>query len=303
MATTALAAASADRALPRAAPRVGLSLMPEPAFAAATLPLFTDGLVDAVEWSFDLGWGPRGVPDWLEAVLDDYADAGALDGHGVSYSLLSQHPRQDAWLAGLRRELRRRPYRRVSEHVGFMAAGSIRRSTPLPMPHHPDVLRHGREQVERLTDVVGSPVGLENLATALSPADATGQGALCGELVAPSDGWLVLDLHNLWCQAVNFSLDVADLLGSYPVDRVREVHVSGGSWWTPPESSRRVRRDTHDGPVPDEVADLLPLALERFPLVDRVVVERVGWSLGDEEADKGFRADFRAVRELCASAS
>ena len=273
--------------------------MPEPAFAAATLPLFADGLVDGVEWSFDLGWGRRGVPEWLDAVLDDYADAGALDGHGVSFSLLSQHPRQDAWLTGLRRELRRRPYRRVSEHVGFMSAGEIRRSTPLPMPPHPDVLRHGREQVERLTEVVGCPIGLENLATALSPADAAGQGALCGDLVAPSGGWLVLDLHNLWCQAVNFSLDVVELLQTYPVERVREVHVSGGSWWTPPESGRRVRRDTHDGPVPDEVAGLLPLALARFPRVDRVVVERVGWSLGDVAADEGFRADFRAVRELC----
>ena len=277
--------------------------MPEPAFAAATLPLFADGLVDAVEWSFDLGWGPRGVPDWLDALLDDYADAGALDGHGVSFSLLSQHPRQDTWLSGLRSELRRRPYRRVSEHVGFMAAGTIRRSTPLPMPHHPDVVRHGTEQVERLTESVGSPVGLENLATALSPDDAIGQGALCADLVAPSDGWLVLDLHNVWCQAVNFSLDVADLVRSYPAERVREVHVSGGSWWTPPESRRRVRRDTHDGPVPDEVRDLLPLALARCPLVDRVVVERVGWSLGDDAADEEFRADFRAIRELCGSPS
>lgn len=76
--------------------------MPEQAFAGAALPLFADGLVDAVEWSPDVGWGRTPPPDWLTAVLDEHAEAGTLDAHGVSFSLLSSHPRQDAWLARLR---------------------------------------------------------------------------------------------------------------------------------------------------------------------------------------------------------
>ncbi|HYF46468.1 MAG TPA: DUF692 family protein, partial [Acidimicrobiales bacterium] len=215
-------------------PLVGLSLMPEPEFAAATLPLFEDDLVDVVEWSFDMGWGPSGVPDWLDALLDDFAEVGRLDGHGVSFSLLSEHPRQVAWVERLERELQQRPYRRVSEHLGFMAAGDLHRSSPLPMPHHPDVVAHGRRQLERLADRVGAPVGVENLATALSPRDVADQGALLADLVQPVDGWLVLDLHNLWCQGVNGGVDVVDLLDGYPCDLVRELHVSGGSWWTAP---------------------------------------------------------------------
>ena len=125
-----------------------------------------------------MGWGPSGVPAWLSQVLDDYSDHGRLDGHGVSFSLLSQHPRQEAWLQRLDVELRRRPYRRVSEHVGFMAAGSVYRSTPLPVPNCPEVLRLGRSQLHRIAERVGSPVGLENLATSLSPDDALQQGEL-----------------------------------------------------------------------------------------------------------------------------
>ena len=292
-------ASADDAAAPSSPPRVGLSLMPESAFAAATVPLFADGLVDVVEWSFDLGWGPRGVPDWLTGLLDDYAAVGALDGHGVSFSLLSDHPRQDAWLDRLDDELARRPYRRVSEHLGFMAAGPIRRSTPLPMPRHPDVVRHAQRQAERLGDHIGVPVGLENLATSLSLTDATEQGLLCEDILATTDGWMVFDLHNLWCQAANFSLDLPELLQTYPLDRVRELHVSGGSWWSPPGTDRQVRRDTHDGPVPGEVLELLPLALAACPLVDTVIVERIGWSLGDDEADRDFQDSFRTIRSLC----
>jgi uncharacterized protein (UPF0276 family) len=283
----------------RPAPRVGLSLMPEAAFAAACVPLFADGLVDTVEWSVDMGWSPRGTPEWLDALLDDYAEAGALDGHGVSFSLLSETPRQDRWLAELGDELRRRPYRRVSEHLGFMAAGDIWRSTPLPMPRHPDVVRHAQHQAERIAAVVGEPLGLENLGTALGMTDATEQGALCEDILAATEGWLVLDLHNLWCQAVNFRLDPALLLQTYPLSRVREVHVSGGSWWTPSGRQRRVRRDTHDGPVPDEVLALLPEVLRRCGRLDTVIVERIGVSFGDEAADREFRDSYRAIRELC----
>ena len=279
-------------------PRVALSLMPNPEFAVATAPLFADGLVDAVEWSFDMGWGPAGVPEWLDAVLDEYADEGRLDGHGVSFSLLSDHPRQVRWLQLLTAELRRRPYRRLSEHVGFMAAGPISRSSPLPMPRHPEVVRFGREQVDRLTDVAQAPIGLENLATAMGVRDALDQGALIDDLLAPTGGWVVLDLHNVWCQAENFGLDALKLIDTYPLERVREIHVSGGSWWTPPSGARQLRRDTHDGPIPSEVSTLLPAVLARCPHVDTVVVERIGRAFGSP-GDDDFLRDFRQVRALC----
>jgi uncharacterized protein (UPF0276 family) len=277
--------------------RVGLSLMPEPAFATATLPLFADGLVDCVEWSVDMGWGPQGTPEWLDGLLDDYAEAGALDAHGVSFSLLSHHPRQEAWLERLKDELGRRPYRRVSEHLGWMAAGPVRRSSPLPLPPTPSVVALGTRQAERVAEVVGAPLGLENLATALSAEDR--QSQLCRELLDATDGWLVLDLHNLWCQAVNLGLDATALLLDYPLERVREVHVSGGSWWMHDESGRTIRRDTHDGPVPQPVLDLLPLALERCVGLDTVIVEQLGTCLGDPLVDQQLRDDVLKVRELC----
>jgi uncharacterized protein len=63
-----------------------LSLMPEADFAQASMPLFADDLIDAVEWSFDVGWGPGGIPQWLDSLLSDYSETGDLLGHGISYS-------------------------------------------------------------------------------------------------------------------------------------------------------------------------------------------------------------------------
>ena len=83
----------------------------------------------------------------------------------------------------------------------------------------------------------------------------------------------------------------------YPADRVRELHVSGGSWAR--AAGRRFRRDTHDSPVPPPVMGLLDAALSRFPAVEVVVLERMGPALADPAVHGAFRDEFRAVRARC----
>ncbi len=281
-------------------PTLGLALMPEPAFAAAALPLITDGLIETVEWSFDMGWGPTGIPDWLDGLLADYGAAGQLLGHGVSFSLLAGAwtPHHRGWLDRLEREVSTRCYRHISEHIGFVGAGRFSFAAPLPVPHCPAVVDLGRQRLNLLAAAAGVPVGLENLATSFGPADATEQGALLADLIEPTDAFVVLDLHNLWCQAHNLALDPIELLAGYPLDRVRELHVSGGSW---DQRGRRLRRDTHDALVPSRVLALLAHVAPRCPALEVVVYERIGTSLLDAASHPGFRDDVLRLAELIRS--
>ena len=83
-------------------PWVGLSLMLEDDFRMAAAPLFAQGIVDVLEWSFDTGWG-RPMPEWADALLDHYGEQGRLLGHGVHYSAFSARweDRQAGWLEQL----------------------------------------------------------------------------------------------------------------------------------------------------------------------------------------------------------
>lgn len=54
-------------------------------------------------------------------------------------------------------------------------------------------------------------IGLENLALAFTASDVRDQGQFLDDLLAPFDGFLVLDLHNLYCQLVNFDQDLQPL--------------------------------------------------------------------------------------------
>lgn len=282
---------------------VGLSLMIEEPFRRAALPLFEAGLVDALEHSFEIGWGSHPLPDWSEALLDWYADAGRLWGHGVTMSPFSAvAPRQHAWLERVGEACRRRPYVAVSEHVGFMVAGALDGGAPLPVPLGPASVRAGVDALVRLREVVRAPVGLENLALALGPVDALAQGPLLTAVLEAAGGYLVLDLHNLWCQAHNYGLDPLALLHALPLARVRCIHVSGGSWSEPRAQgrSRRFRRDTHDDDVPAAVHELLVATLPRCPALELVVLERLGDTLHGPRAEAALREDFARLRDAVA---
>lgn len=287
-----------------ARPLCTVSLMPDPDFRSAILPLLEAGDVDALEWSFDIGWG-RDLPPGIAPLLDFFSDQNRLLGHGVTFSPLSGQwqDRQAHWLEHLRDEVARRQYTHITEHFGFMTAGDFHQSAPLPVPRDQRTVALGQRRMQMLADAAGVPVGLENLAFAFSPRDVAEQGPFLEQLLAPVDGFLLLDLHNLYCQAHNFNIPGTSLMESYPLDRVRELHVSGGSWSESelqPEAGP-IRRDTHDDAVPQDVFDLLEHALKACPNIGHVTLERLGQTItpGNSTASaERFRADFRKMRSI-----
>jgi len=296
-----------------ATPLCTISLMLEPDFRAAILPLLEAGQVDALEWSFDIGWGWDQLPPGIDELIDFFSDNQRLLGHGVTFSPLSGQwkNRQDQWLENLREEVARRNYNHVTEHFGFMTAGDFHQSAPLPVPRDQRTITLGQQRMEMLAQAAGVPVGLENLAFAFGPRDVAEQGGFLEELLRPVDGFLLLDLHNLYCQSHNFNIAGPSLMESYPLDRVRELHVSGGSWsdsTLEPEAGP-IRRDTHDDAVPQDVFILLEHALKACPNIQYVTMERLGQTItedasdepSDEQADTSaerFRADYRRMRSI-----
>ncbi len=289
--------------------RVGLSVLLDDDLRAAQLPLFAEGLVDAVEWTLDVEIG-RDPPPWVGPLLAAYASEGALYGHGVHFSPLSAvfEERQRHWLVAARAIVGRRNPTHVSEHFGVMTAPGFTRGAPLPMPWCPAVTRVGRDRLERLADAVERPVGIENLALAMSRDDALAHGDQIADLIDGSERFLVLDLHNLFCQAASFDLAPDDLLRRMPLDRVREIHVSGGSTQVAFEGfevgpARPFRRDTHDDQVPDEVFDLVALAIPACARLEVLFLERLGGTFAARRDVERYRADYRRLVAIARAAT
>lgn len=299
--------------MPSRPPRIGLNLFAHESFRAAAGPLFADGLVDALEWDVDESWGYGGVerarrlPSWIAELLDLYSDDDALYGHGVWFSLLSARweERQARWLEALHVACGMRRYRHLSEHFGFHTARGFRRGTMFPAPYTDGAVRVGRDRLRLIKDAAGGVhVGVENAAVALGAADAEAQGDFIADVLGgDDDAFLVLDVHNVWTQSCNLGLSPDALLRSFPLARVRELHIAGGSWYTPRGSDTPFRLDSHDGPVPAEAFALLPTALRECPNVEVVFLEHRGANLETADDVAQLQADFRRVRQIVEAAS
>jgi uncharacterized protein (UPF0276 family) len=190
-------------------------------------PLVLDGTVPWLQLTVEHAFRGELTPGFTEP-LDRASAAGRLVGHAVHASPLTPRDRvAHDWLRRTRAVLERWPVRWLTDHFGCCRAGGWH-AAPLPLPASTALVAAGRDHLAWIADALQVPVGLENLALALCRDDVLWQPDLVDAMVRPVGGLVLLDLHNLWCQAINFDLDPVALMERWPLDLVRQVHIAGG---------------------------------------------------------------------------
>lgn len=267
----------------------------------ASLPLMEEERVQAIEWAFDALYDVKDVPPWFDELIGAYSNEHRLVGHGVFFSLFSGRwsTEQQEWLVQLKALCRRYNFDHITEHFGFMTGRDFHHGAPLNIPYSQTTLDIGRTRLARIYEACECPVGLENLAFAASLDEVKRHGEFLERLIEPINGFIILDLHNLFCQLHNFSASYEDIIQRYPLHRVREIHISGGSWEDAvAEPGHRIRRDTHDDAVPQDVFALLEKTIGRCPNLQYVVMEQLGVGLDTEQRRRQFYNDFVRMEEI-----
>ena len=268
---------------------------------AACFPLMEESRLEAIEWSFDALYKVEEIPSWFLELLAAYSNEKRLIGHGVFFSLFSGRWRQEQaeWLSHLKKISKEFRFDHVTEHFGFMTGKDFHHGAPLNIPYTKSTLDIGRDRLKRIYEACECPVGLENLAFSYSPDEVKRHGDFLEQLLEPVNGFIILDLHNLYCQIHNFNIPFEEIITSYPLNKVREIHISGGSWEDAPNSPvRKIRRDTHDDAVPEEVFYLLENTIPHCPHLKYVVLEQLGNALTTDESRTVFYNDFGKMEAI-----
>jgi uncharacterized protein len=279
----------------------GLSLNLDPNILSTALPLIESGEVDVIEWSFD---AVDTIPPWYYDLMMSYADASRLIGHGIYYSLLQSKwtPQQAQWLDRLSQMSRMYKFDHVTEHFGFMTGEDFHKGAPLSVPYTLTYVKIAHDRIMRLSDACQCPIGIENLALAYNIDNVKRHGDFLFKIVSAVDGFIILDLHNVYCQVYNFGLSYETLLAAYPLDIVREIHISGGSFVSSSlDQSVSIRRDTHDDRVPDMVWDMLTFVIPHCPALRYVILEQLGSGLSSPSAQTLYHADFKKLSNIVMS--
>jgi hypothetical protein len=218
--------------------------------------------------------------DWLDlpasrqAALRTLAAQVPVTLHGVSMGLASAAPVEPARLDRMARLCDRVEPLHWSEHLAFVRGGGIEIGHLAAPPRTAETVETTARNLLAARRVVGRPPLVENVATLLEPPGSDrAESIWISQILAASGAGLLLDLHNLHANAVNFGFDDRAGLFALPLDRVREIHIAGGRW-IGADSPRLLDDHRHD--VPDTVFALLEdtAAHAHGPLV--VILERDG---------------------------
>lgn len=197
----------------------------------------------------------EGRPLW---VLDQIAERYPVVMHGVSMSIGSTDPLDFEYLRQLIALRDRCGARWVSDHLCFTGVAGQNTHDLLPLPYTDETLAHVAERVRVVQDLLGAPLVIENPSSYVEFRGATySEPAFLRALCDETGCRLLLDVNNVYVSALNHDFDAREYLDQIPADRVAQFHVAGHTH----HGTHAI--DTHIGPVPDPVWELLAYAMQR----------------------------------------
>jgi uncharacterized protein (UPF0276 family) len=203
-------------------------------------------------------------PAQLERVRERYP----LLTHGLTLSIGALDPPSEAYLSELEREITRLGSPFHSDHLCFSSAGSRFLHDLLPLKFAEENVARVAERARAVQDRLGVPLALENISYYghLGRREMP-ESEFVARVIDRSGAGLLLDVNNVYVNALNHGDDALDFLRQMPLERVVEIHVAGH------ERQGELVIDTHGTPVPDPVYALLEWTLERTGPVP-VLLER-----------------------------
>jgi uncharacterized protein (UPF0276 family) len=191
----------------------------------------------------------------LEAIRADYP----LSLHGVGLSLGSADPLDVAHLALLKRLVERIEPAAISEHLSWSHVDGRHLNDLLPLPLTDEALALVCARVEAVQSALGRPLLVENVSAYLRFAEDTiAEWDFVAAVARKTGCKLLLDLNNVYVNAVNHGFDPQPYLAAIPGESVAEIHLGGY------DASGPCLVDTHGSRVALPVWALYRAAIERY---------------------------------------
>ena len=214
---------------------------------------------------------PSGAFDFLECAPDNWIGVGGVLGdklatlsarhplgcHGLSLSLGGPDPLDLAFLQRTRAFLELHQVALYSEHLSYCSADGHLYDL-LPIPFTDEAVRHVAGRIAQVQDVLGRRIAVENVSYYAAPYQALGEIEFVTAVLAEADCDLLLDVNNVYVNAINHGYDPRAFIDAMPSARIASLHIAGHY-----DEADDLKVDTHGAPVKDDVWDLLAHAYRR----------------------------------------
>lgn len=237
---------------------------------------------------------PAGAFDFLECAPDNWIGVGGALGeklaalsskhplscHGLSLSLGGPDPLDAGFLRQTRDFLNRHRAALYSEHLSYCSASGHLYDL-LPLPFTDEAVRHAAARIRDVQDALGRRIAIENVSYYAAPYRALDEATFVKAVLADADCDLLLDVNNVFVNAINHGYDARAFIEAMPGERIASYHVAGHY-----DEADDLKIDTHGAAVKNDVWALLahayavhgvrPTLLERdfnFPPLPALLAE------------------------------
>jgi len=187
----------------------------------------------------------------------------ALSVHGVGLSIGSMRPLDRAHLMRLKMLCERYAPESFSEHLAWSSHEDVYLNDLLPLPYTQQTLRRVAEHIDEVQTALGRQMLLENPSTYIRFDDSTiPEVDFLTEVSKRTGCGLLLDVNNVFVSAKNHGTQPLSYLDSFPLDRVKEVHLGGHDEETD-DIGAPLLIDTHGSPIAEAVWTLYAHVIAR----------------------------------------
>jgi uncharacterized protein len=179
--------------------------------------------------------------------------------HGVGLSLGSADALAEEHLAKLKRLVDRVEPALVSEHLCWGSVGGVHFNDLLPLPRNGETLALLAGRIDRVQSTLKRRILVENLSAYVACRDAEmTETAFLAALARRTGCGLLLDVNNLYVNAINFGFDPVAGLAELDAASIGQIHLAGHT------VVDDCLIDTHGSLVCDPVWSLYEEACRRF---------------------------------------
>jgi uncharacterized protein len=231
---------------------------------------------------------------WVET-LDDLEARIPIVAHSIGLSLGTASSFDAGYVEQLAAWHERYRFAWHSDHLSFVRitgpeGHDHNAGLAVPVPYDHEVLDLVAGRVEYVQDRLAKPFLIENNVYFVDiPDQEMTEPQFLNALAERTGCGILLDLHNLYANSRNHHFDPLDFIDALDLDRVGEIHIAGGS------EMGGMYLDSHAGPSPEPVWELLDVVLPRAANVAGVTFEFHD-SYFPVMGAEGVRAELRRAR-------
>lgn len=171
--------------------------------------------------------------------------------HGLSLSLGGSTPLDETLLGDIADFMQRFDIRHYSEHLSYSADDGHLYDL-MPLSFDKQTIAHVARRIDQVQQRLGQRIAVENISYYAAPWQQMPEIEFIQAVLDAADCELLLDVNNVFVNAINHGYEAHDFLTALPASRIAGYHIAGHF-----DEAEDLKIDTHGSAVKDAVWQLL----------------------------------------------